>query len=327
MNNEKIEISIIIPCYNSFNKMEKCLNSLENQTYKNFEVIIIDDFSIDNSYEKMKIYKNNSNLNIKILRNEYNIGAGETRNKGIKNAVGNYIFFIDADDYISNDTLEKVSYIINNNSNEIDCIVFDYYKVKNNHFSRINMIENQKQGFMDTNIAFSNIKGCTCGKIYLKKIIVENNILFLNLKRNEDMPFTKIAISFCDNIFYYKEKPLYYYVMNETSLMHDKKLLNENNAIIAFETVKEKSNPKMKKNIENIFVKECLYSVLVSLLAKKKRKKYICIKIQQLVCNYPNWYKNIRNLNINTKIILFFYKINFFLPLRIIMILKEFIYD
>lgn len=98
-----MKFSIIIPNYNNEKYIEKCINSVLNQTYKNFEIIFVDDMSSDNSYEIIRELKENSWQQIKIIRNESKRYNGGSRNVGLTKATGDYILFIDSDDWLKND--------------------------------------------------------------------------------------------------------------------------------------------------------------------------------------------------------------------------------
>ena len=100
------KVSIIVPVYNTSRYVEKCINSILNQTYKNIEVIIVEDYSTDCSRDIIKQYS--SNPNVKIVLQPYNMGAGYARNIGINYALGEYISFIDSDDIISPYMIEKL---------------------------------------------------------------------------------------------------------------------------------------------------------------------------------------------------------------------------
>ncbi len=107
-------ISIIIPIYNQANKLSKCLNSILNQTYKNYEVIIVDDASTDNAQKIIKEYEDKLKVSAqggsasggKSLRLETNQGAPAARNAGFKQAKGEYLFFCDADAILEPQALE-----------------------------------------------------------------------------------------------------------------------------------------------------------------------------------------------------------------------------
>ena len=106
---ENIKFSIIIPAYNCENYISKCLESIFNQTYKNVEVIVVDDCSTDNTFEILKNYEN-----IKLLSTTINSRQGAARNKGLDSCTGDYILFIDSDDSLyDNNVLNKLANLIN----------------------------------------------------------------------------------------------------------------------------------------------------------------------------------------------------------------------
>ena len=93
------KISIIIPAYNTEKYIEKCLNSIISQTYKNFEVVIVDDCSTDNTLSIVQNYASKDDR-IKVYQNDNNLGCGLTRRKAIELGTGEYFAFIDSDDYV-----------------------------------------------------------------------------------------------------------------------------------------------------------------------------------------------------------------------------------
>lgn len=125
MKENSIIISIIIPVYNLEKYIRTCLQSLIEQTYKDFEVIIIDDGSTDNSYEICTEYKK-CFRNMKIIRKS-NGGLSDARNSGIEAATGSYIIFLDGDDWIDDkDTIKSMVKIVNNNYPDVVLNLFKY---------------------------------------------------------------------------------------------------------------------------------------------------------------------------------------------------------
>lgn len=107
-----IKYSFIVPVYNTEKYLEKCLDSLVHQTYKNFEIIIINDGSFDNSKEIINKYmKKNTNI---VLIEQQNQGLSVARNHGVKKARGEYFIFVDSDDYVEVDLLETIDCYIEN---------------------------------------------------------------------------------------------------------------------------------------------------------------------------------------------------------------------
>ena len=102
-----IDISIIVPAYNAEKYLKACLESLINQTKKDIEIIAINDGSEDNTLDILNEYKNNYPNLIKVISQE-NQGLSVTRNVGIKNSTGKYVMFVDSDDEIYSELLEKL---------------------------------------------------------------------------------------------------------------------------------------------------------------------------------------------------------------------------
>lgn len=100
-------ISVIVPAYNVEKYVEQCIDSLLNQTFKDIEIIIIDDCSTDKTFEIIN-NKYGKIPNVSIFKNDVNIGQGQTRNKAMKIAKGKYIYFLDSDDVLLSHGLERL---------------------------------------------------------------------------------------------------------------------------------------------------------------------------------------------------------------------------
>ena len=122
------KISIIVPIYNAEKFLNKCIKSILKQTFENFELILVNDGSTDKSLDICNKYAK-SDKRIKVI-NKKNEGSVLARKRGIKEAKGDYVIFVDADDWISINALEVINEEINNNN--ADVIVFNYYKVLKN---------------------------------------------------------------------------------------------------------------------------------------------------------------------------------------------------
>ncbi|WP_336776030.1 glycosyltransferase family A protein [Paenibacillus sp. MMO-58] len=209
-------ISIILPVYNAEKYVSKCINSLINQTYKNIELIIIDDGSTDNSTAKCNYYlMKDSRIQ---LININNSGVSNARNVGIKNSRGSWIMFVDADDWLEPDAVEKVcEYVLD--KDECDLIQFNC-----NEVNETGRLVNKKEGVVNlktlSGLELKNyykrifipsgdlesleVFGFTrpvWGKLFNGKIVRNNNILFNHdLKIGEDMLFNLEYFSHCKRI-------------------------------------------------------------------------------------------------------------------------------
>ena len=205
MNNKDIILSIIVPVYNVEDYIEECLESLINQDIPtdNYEIICVNDGSTDNSGKILSSYSKKYN-NLLVINKE-NGGVGSARNAGIDTAQGNYIWFVDADDFIKPYSLSTVTELINNNH-------FDYLKVKPYSFNH-----GEKFSPQDISIEMSqkSIKNFLWTYILRRDYIVNNNIYFeTNISYAEDAVFMLQVNPFLikegkvdDVLYFYRQRP------------------------------------------------------------------------------------------------------------------------
>ena len=180
------KISIILPVYNVEKYLNKCIDSILNQTYKNFELIIIDDGSTDNSSTICDSYKNDSRV---IVIHQDNKGLSVARNKGIDMSTGNYITFIDSDDYIDSKYIEILYNIISNNNSDI--VMCNKIEFKENTNIKENIIYDYNEEVLSKEETYKRmvlLQGITFtswAKMYKKEIF--NNNKYLEGKLYEDI--------------------------------------------------------------------------------------------------------------------------------------------
>ena len=135
--------SIIIPVYNSKKYFKRCLNSVLRQNFNNYEILIINDASEDGSQKICNNFQKISSK-IKIIKNKKNLGVSISRNKGIKNATGKYIIFLDSDDILLSGSLKKLyQHILLAKTN---IVVLDHNELKNNYKNSIKR-DSESKGF------------------------------------------------------------------------------------------------------------------------------------------------------------------------------------
>lgn len=209
------KISIIVPIYNAEKYLKECLDSILSQTYKNIEVILIDDGSTDNSYNICQKYV--EKYSIFILMKVKNGGVSRARNYGIKKSTGDYLTFVDSDDIIDSNFIEKMVSKINDKTQMVVCNYKNVYKNQSvyNNFDiqdYLPSIDAKKELFKDT-----SIRGFSCNKLFVTKIIKDNNILFdENIKICEDLLFCFNYLNYIDGIYIINEG-LYNYRMRKSS--------------------------------------------------------------------------------------------------------------
>lgn len=214
-----MKVSIIIPVYNTEKYVRRCLESLINQTYKNIEIIVVDNGSIDNS----KIIINNflsKDNRIKLLECEVK-GASAARNKGLSIASGDYGLFVDSDDYVSPSYVENMIRKLNeDNTAMVLCDNFELWKERTDErklFRDSNDEEIDKLTVIKE-IA-SGAAGLVCGKLFDLNIVRENNIAFdSNIKLSEDLLFFLEVAKYTEKFIHIKESLYFYDRRNENSI-------------------------------------------------------------------------------------------------------------
>lgn len=207
-----MKISVIIPVYNSSTYLRKCLDSVVNQTLKDIEIIVINDGSTDDSKNIIEEYScKYKNI---IFIDQENKGIGKTRNIGIKKATGEYITFVDSDDYIKENMLEE--YYKYAKKHNFDLVIGSYIKKINN---KEIIFENNK--FKTGNVKTTPqilylIEYGPWAKLYKREMLINNNIYFDEKRKYEDMPFVSKALLKSKLIGQITE-PYYYYIIHNNS--------------------------------------------------------------------------------------------------------------
>lgn len=193
-----IKVSLIIPVYNVEKYLEKCLDSLINQTLKEIEIICVNDGSTDNSPAILEQFKLKDNR-IKII-NQENLGVSQARNNGINTSQGEYIGFVDSDDYVDNDYFEKLY----NSAKKFNAEVAagDLYKEKNNKIGKKRFNYTKEELFVKPEDKIKNAKipkyNYTCNKIYKRESLLNLNLPFENNRYYEDIIWSVKAIYYLD---------------------------------------------------------------------------------------------------------------------------------
>ncbi len=218
------KVSIVVPIYNVEKYLDKCINSVVNQTYKNIEILLIDDGSTDNSGKiAEKWTKKDDRITV---YHKANGGLSDARNYGIKKANGNYICFIDSDDWVENNYIERLLLKICENDCDISICnpIYDFEdsisKVKQKKNSKNNYIMNSEEAILQLN-NFRYFDMSAWCKLY--KIELFNNIKFPKGKYCEDFYIMYKLFDKANKIIYFNEY-LYHYIQRKGSITNSKNL-------------------------------------------------------------------------------------------------------
>lgn len=197
------KISIVMPVYNGAKYLRKSLESVENQTFKDIELICVDDGSTDDSLRLLNDFK--EDYDFLVVVSQENQGSGKARNTGISNAKGDYIAFLDADDiFIDSDALERMYAIADENDADIvsanlQFVTKDYSLKENRHYERGDYAYFDSQGEIspeDYGIPYAFYKN-----IFKKEFLDSNEIVFPDLLRGQDPVFLAKAFASTDVIY------------------------------------------------------------------------------------------------------------------------------
>ncbi len=210
-----MKVSIIVPVYNSEKYLKDCLASLINQTLKEIEIIAIDDASSDKSLEILKEYEKKYPNKIKIYTNSKNLGQGATRNKGIEHATGEYIGFLDSDDYVNFNMYAKM-YDMAKKYDNPEIITTGLVFAKNsdyliNSFKGISQTKGSVLNVADNPDIILDESPSVCNKLFRSDTI--KNALFIEERMWEDIAFTyaklfkaKRILKFNDADYFYRRR-------------------------------------------------------------------------------------------------------------------------
>lgn len=207
-------ISVVVPIYNSEKYLVRCIESILSQQGVDIELILVNDGSIDSSLKICRKYEKN-NANVKVIDMINNSGSSRARNVGISVAKGDFITFVDSDDFILPNIYKKsMDNFINN---KVDIVVFEMQKANSLNTKNVPF---KHKNINDNFIKYSVHMHSVCNKIFRMELIKKNNIKFCeNISLCEDMIFSFFAISKSVKIEYIKEKG-YVYWENLYSISH-----------------------------------------------------------------------------------------------------------
>lgn len=252
------KVSVIIPVFNTEALLGRCLESVISQNYGNFEVICIDDCSSDGSRAILDRYANLYKNKIKVIYNSENIGQGRSRMKGIAAAEGEYLFFVDSDDYIDKNYIK--TYISQVKNVAYDVVVGGFTRDEN---GKLDIHRNAPSIW--SIISYSH----ACCKMYRRAFLLDNNIDFGDFRKGEDIYFSLMLVlhkgrhKFIDYSGYY-----YYANNNSTTKSMD---YNSNFELVVSDIFTEilkkrkcyKPNSKLENYLEYAYVASMVNALIV----------------------------------------------------------------
>ena len=290
MNN--VVFSIIIPVYNVKDYVEKCVESACRQNIERelYEIIIVDDGSTDGSDKIIEKFSIQSNVRIFHKKNE---GLSETRNFGVRKATGEYVLFLDSDDYIEYSACQNFLKIIENNKKEkIDMLVGIISREEADKSVIIN--DKHETGkylgmqFLRESLLKNTFYVTAWANIYNREFLLNNKLFFPKGLLHEDEEFTIKSLLKADSVIV-TDILFYHYLIRENSIMTQKD--KTQNAVSIFEICRKMNkeidalnNEKLQRLLKTHYAKLCFNIIEKAQLYKKNRKSIVDKKILKKYC-------------------------------------------
>lgn len=261
------KFSFIVPVYNTEKYLNKCIDSLINQTYFDYEIVLINDGSPDNSQLIIDSY---TKTNTKIISyTKDNGGLSDARNYGVSKAMGDYLIFVDSDDYVDSRMLENINFILKRDG-DLDLVRFDFayvdYMAINDEISTLTFHKEKGELAFIALVNEKKMLEMACLYAYKRTFWLKNQFSFAKGKYHEDfglIPLIIIKANLISNI----NKPLYYYVQTENSITRNqdekKKIKKIYDNLSHYDYLKVEFD-KIKSN--NPYLKSIFYSYLSNAL-------------------------------------------------------------
>ena len=291
---EEIKVSVIIPVYNVEKYLIKCIDSVLAQDYSEYEILLIDDGSTDKSGMICDEYANKYS-NVKVFHQE-NKGLGGARNTGIDNATGEYIIFLDSDDYIEKFTLSTV--MNKASADNADLVIYNMRTVTTDGVTIRESELNLPYGVFNISICkeliFAPISACS--KLYKKSLFTNNNIRFPEEYWFEDI-WIAYDIFLCAKRVVKCDDLLYNYVMRDNSIMNSDNIKRNLEIIKAFNKVRislQQKNvwDKYYNEIEYVIINNLYIGTSIRVLLNDTKSVYLKEISEYVNNNYPLFIKN-----------------------------------
>lgn len=265
--------SVVVPIYNVKNYLDECIEGIIRQSFKGYEIILVDDGSTDGSAEACDEWKNKYDL-IKVIHKP-NGGLSDARNVGVNQAEGEYLVFLDSDDYWNDDLFLEKIHDMTHMSNP-DLVVFGYKKVLDEKELSIYTPRSESKTIEELVLA-GEFNICAWDKIVRRELISSNNITFRKGVFSEDMEWCSLLYKYVESVTVLSESPHSYRQRNGsiTKRISEK---NISDVVHNFERclqIKEELSQK-KRNVFDYYLAKNISMLMIALsqLNKESQKKY-----------------------------------------------------
>lgn len=290
------KFSIVVPMYNVEEYIEKCVSSILNQTFTDFELIIVDDGATDNSAKKAQKFVDENPEKIKLIHQE-NKGLGGARNTGLENATGEYIWFIDSDDSIKENALEEINAFID--KNQVEIVVFDYCTTDENDriLETVSCYDKANEVFsLESSPDMLFMTNSAWNKVYKCSLFEKTKVKFPDREWFEDLSTVIKLYPFADRVGYINQC-FYCYFQRSGSIMYSKNIERNIEIISAVDSLirfyKENNLfDKYKDELEYLAVLHIYVLASVRVVKADSKSKLLDEFREYIQTNFPSYHNN-----------------------------------
>lgn len=315
-------VTIVIPCYNVAKYIKRCIDSLVDQSFQKFKVILVDDKSTDDTYQYLLQLQATSGLDIMVLQNSCNSGPAVSRNKGILEADTKYITFCDSDDWYEPDFLKTMVSLFEDNAADM---AFCGYKVVDEHGNSQSRPVYNRSGLISREEAFCLDADSLC--MLMVKTDIMKDTLLPNLRNGEDVATVPLLMAKA-NRYAATVSCLYNYFRRSDSASERPTMKAVESLVCSYQYVQKNFPDKYIKEKEFLGIKNLLYSTIITLFSCSNDKRTAKELLNEFETIYPNWENNpyITSLRIYKKVILRMVSLKLFGVVRLVAILRNVIF-
>lgn len=282
-----VKFSVIIPTYNSEHTVIRCLKSVLEQTHAFHEIVMVDDASSDGTVKVASEYLSKQSIPYRIVEKEVNSGPGDSRNRGLSFVTGDYVTFLDSDDWYALDFLEHIVGILNENDSDI--VLSEHYKFYND--KRVIRVA-LPAGLRDSS---SQREIVALASQALWSMVVRTELLkrftLPHLYNCEDAALVPVILLQAQNIALLR-KPTYYYYQRQDSLSNAVSSRTVYDMLAAFAFIEEHGDSAFQEEMEHLGIKIVLYGAVLNAIKSHESRSAIFQFVDRFVTKYPKWYHN-----------------------------------
>lgn len=291
----KDKVSIIVPIYNVENYLRKCIDSLVTQTYENIEIVMVDDCSTDKSAEIAKEYVNKFSDKCVFVQRKENGRLSAARNSGIAVCTGEWITFVDSDDWVTEDYISSLYEVaIKDNADIVMSGVYYYYpksrRIVENSYNAIGDLTTKSS--QREKVALSGPYAVT--RLYRKSFYDNTGLEFpTNVWRAAEQGITIPLLTWTDKISILRKPMYYYYQRNDSNSNQNYKNVDTSFMLKSIKNVETNSAKGFEKELEYRDIVDIMYGLILVMIYSGKKNGEIKRQVDWFNKKYPYWKKNI----------------------------------